>query len=225
MIPDAALRGLALGFSSGTVCLASCAPVAVPYFLAESSDLRGSYARLALFLGGRLTGYLAFGAVAWGIGLLLPRDAPHLEHLTGVVYLALGALLAVYGLAAPRQELCAARGAARLLTGPLDGARAGRLAGRLVPRGPALPALFGLLSGLNLCPPFLLALGDAATTGGLGQSLAYFAAFFAGTSVWFSPLPLLGALRSCAQARLVGRLAAVAVGAFFVGTGLVRLLR
>jgi sulfite exporter TauE/SafE len=225
VIAPAAARGLLLGLSSGTVCLAACAPVAVPYFLAENRDVRDSYSRLALFLGGRLAGYLAFGAVAWGIGLLLPRDAYRLDRLTGVVYLVLGALLALYGLAAPRRELCAARGAARLLTGPLDDARAGRLAGRLVPRGPALPALFGLLSGLNLCPPFLLALGDAATTGGLGQSLTYFAAFFAGTSVWVSPLPLLGALRGRAQAQLVGRLTAVAVGVFFVVTGVVRLLR
>ncbi|HPW55507.1 MAG: hypothetical protein KA072_14680 [Thermoanaerobaculaceae bacterium] len=60
-------------------------------------------------------------------------------------------------------------------------------------RWPALlPAALGLLTGLNLCPSFVTVLMPAAGPGGLGRSLVFFRAVFAGTSLFLVPLPLFG---------------------------------
>ncbi|MFH1176111.1 MAG: sulfite exporter TauE/SafE family protein, partial [Acidobacteriota bacterium] len=120
-------------------------------------------------------------------------------------------LLIVYGFRQP-PATCAAVPAAELLSGVRR-------------RWPAaLPAALGLLTGLSLCPPFLLAITRAADAGGLGGSLAFFLAFFCGTSAYLVPLPLVGLLRRPAVVRTVGRLAAGVVGAYFAYRGLVALL-
>jgi hypothetical protein len=86
-----------------------------------------------------------------------------------------------------------------------------------------LPPLLGLLTGLNLCPPFLLAFTEAAATGTLAGSLLFFLAFYATTSLFFIPLPLLGTLGRFPVVRTVGRLAAGVVGVYYVYRGLTML--
>jgi sulfite exporter TauE/SafE len=67
-------EALALGFGSGPICVASCGPVLLPWLGAEPRDLGTTSRLLAIFLGGRLAGYLAFAVVAWAIGVTLPVD-------------------------------------------------------------------------------------------------------------------------------------------------------
>ncbi|MGQ9683904.1 MAG: urease accessory protein UreH domain-containing protein [Anaerolineae bacterium] len=202
------MPGFLLGLSSGVACMATCAPVLVPYLIGQGRGVRAGYGALALFLGGRLSGYLAFAVLAWLAGLLLRPLAAYRVVGLGASHLAIGALLLFWGLAAP-PELCA---------GKALGARLGRI----VARQPALwPLGLGLLTGLNVCPPFLAAVAGAAATGSLGGSIAYFAAFFVGTSVYLVPAPLLGALGRRESLRTVGRLAAIVVSVYYLINGLV----
>jgi len=200
-------RGALLGLTNGTICLAACVPVLLPYLVGEGERLKRNALVLAGFLGGRLVGYLAFGLLAWLFGLALPAALPGRLRWAGAIYLVLGLLLAAYGFRPPRTELCllpAAEGPAR----------------RLAERRPALlPPLLGLLTGLNLCPPFLLAFTEAVATGTLAGSLLFFLAFYATTSLFFVPLPFLGALGRYPAIRTVGRLAAGVVGVYYVYLG------
>ena len=78
----------------------------------------------------------------------------------------------------------------------------------------------GLLAGLKLCPPMLLAFTDAASSGTLGGSLLLFLTFFLGTSLYFLPISLLGALTRLSDLRIVGRFAAVIVALYYLYSGI-----
>lgn len=204
-------EGVVLGLAGGTACLATCAPVLLPFLLAEGERPRHSFLALGQFLAGRLVGYLAFGVLAWLLGLTLLAEPRRRALLTGAAYLALAAAMIVYGFSTPRTT-CAAEQA----PGTLE---------RLRARWPdALPTLLGLLTGVSLCPPFLLAIARGADAGGLLGSLIFFAAFFLGTSAYLVPLPLLGLLRRSEAMRTISRLAAGVVGVYFAYLGTVALL-
>jgi hypothetical protein len=81
----------------------------------------------------------------------------------------------------------------------------------------------GLLTGLNLCPPFLLALAGAAEAGGIGHCVLFFLAFFAGTAIYVIPLPAMGLLGRHDAIKLVGRLTAGVVGVYYLCSGLLAL--
>jgi len=201
------MRAFLLGLGSGGVCLASCAPFLVPTLLGEARRVRADFGLLGLFLAGRLAGYLGFAVLAWRAGALLRPGARGASLLVAGAYVALGTLMVAYGLTRPRPA-CAAASVGRLRRWPL------------LARPPALPLVAGLLTGLNLCPPFLLAFTEAAARHSLAGSLRFFAAFFAGTSVLFVPFPVLGLLRAQPAVQTVGRLSAVVVGVLYCGMGL-----
>ena len=50
----------------------------------------------------------------------------------------------------------------------------------------------GFLTGINLCPPFLVAGVRAAQLEHLWAALLFFVCFFAGTAVWFLPFLSMG---------------------------------
>jgi hypothetical protein len=123
------------------------------------------------------------------------------------VYSVLAVLLVAYGLA-PSPAMCPA-------------SRQGRRLASVAARWPAvLPVALGLLTGLSWCPPFLLAVAGAAESGGVPGSLAFFAAFFVGTSLYFLPLSGLGVLRRSRALGQVARLAAGVIGTVYLYRGL-----
>ncbi|HNX51118.1 MAG TPA: sulfite exporter TauE/SafE family protein [Thermoanaerobaculaceae bacterium] len=205
-------EGLVVGLAGGTGCLATCGPVLLPYLLAEEGRSRWqSLLALGQLLLGRLVGYLAIGLLAWLAGMTVLASPRWRAWLVGVAYLGVAVLMVAYGFS-PASRRCAATPGAGLLA-------------RVRARWPALlPAALGLLTGLNLCPPFVVAIARAADAGGLLGSLTFFSAFFVGTSVYLVPLPLLGWLRRPEAVRTTARLAAGVVGVYFAYLGLVNLI-
>ena len=86
-------EALALGFGSGPICVAYCGPVLLPWLGADPRDLRTTGRLLAVFLGGRLAGYLAFAVVAWAAGLTIPVDLRTRTLVFGLANFGLAALL------------------------------------------------------------------------------------------------------------------------------------
>ncbi|MGV8040466.1 MAG: sulfite exporter TauE/SafE family protein [Thermoanaerobaculaceae bacterium] len=201
-----------VGLAGGTGCLATCGPVLLPYLLAEEGRSRWqSVLVLGQLLLGRLVGYLAFGLLAWLVGLALLGGPRWHAWLAGGAYLGVAVLMVAYGFGATPARLASPPGASLLE--------------RVRARWPALlPAALGLLTGLNLCPPFVTAVTRAAGAGGLSGSLAFFAAFFVGTSLFLVPLPLLGWVRRPEAVRTTARLAAGVVGLYFAYLGVTTLI-
>ncbi len=198
------IEPLLLGLSSGTVCLAFCAPVLVPYLLGEGGSIRRDAVVLAEFLLGRLAGYVLFALAAWLIGFSLLPSGAWRGLVFGPAYLVLSVFLIVYGFITPR-SWCAAR-----VVPPFVGVS-------------FLPLVLGFLTGVNVCPPFLIALTRAADAKSALDSVRFFLVFFLGTAVYFVPMPLVGALRSLRALRTVGRLAAGIIGVYYFYAGLVTL--
>ena len=201
------MKGFLLGLANGTVCLATCAPVLAPYLLGQGQTVRRNYLDLGRFLAGRLLGYLIFAVFAWGLGLLVQEKNVYRELLFGGSYCLLAGLL-IYYCFRKTPKLCAAEYAKGILPG-------------FVTRSSLLfPFTLGLLTGLNLCPPLLLAFTSAASGGGLWASLFFFAAFFLGTSVFFIPIPFMGLIKGKEGIRNVGKMAAGLIGAYYFGMGI-----
>ena len=181
-------EALLLGISSGPACLASCGPVLLPALTAERRTPGATGLLLLQFLAGRLAGYLGFAVVAWLVGVSLVSR----PWILGAANLGLAVLLVVYAFALPR---------------PCGGicARYRQVA----------PAAIGLITGLNLCPPFVAAGVRAAETATLGGALGFFFLFFLGTSIWFTPSVSVGLLRRFEAVAIVARLTLFLLAAYY----------
>jgi len=201
----AAAEATALGLASGPACLASCGPALLPWMVAERPGWRRGVALLALFLGGRLAGYLAFAVLAGLLGAAIPAGARALTF--AFAHLGLAAVLIVYGLRPPH-----CRHAPELVS--------------ITPRRRAwTPLLLGLFTGLNICPPFFVAATRAAETGSVAGAAGFFLAFFLGTAVWFLPFAAVGALRVAETVAAVARYTLLALAAYYGYLGVLGLIR
>ncbi len=200
------MEGLFLGLASGTACLTYCAPVLLPYMLGEGRGPGRNLWILGEFLLGRCLGYLLFGIMAGIAGSLLARGSGAHQTVLGSLYLLLALFLLFYGFRTPPAR-CAAEQSAGLLR---------RI--RLLWPG-LLPFFLGLLTGISLCPPFLLAVTAAADRGGIVDSVLFFLMFFVGTTLYLVPLPLIGALQRYKSLRLIGRFAAGVMGVYYLYQG------
>lgn len=206
-------EALLLGLSVGLVCVASCGAVLVPWLVAEQRAVLSTAWLLAQVLAGRLAGYLLFATIAWAAGaVLVPGEARTRVLVYGLVYVALAGMLVRYAFAGKRGHDAA--------TAAAPNARLLGLRRRIARLG---PAALGFLTGVTLCPPFVVASIRAAQLRSLPASLAFFTVFFLGTSVWFLPFVAAGLARRTAEARTVGRVAMVIVAAYYGYVGLVAL--
>lgn len=200
------LQGFILGLSNGTACLASCAPIMLPYLLGEGKSIRNNLSDLIFFLSGRLGGYLCFGILAWFIGRLFLSNPMVRSRFLGVSFLALGVILIVYNRTAKGRK-CG------------FSTTANRLSQIISPDAWYYPFIFGLLTGINVCPPFLLVFTDALNSGSLIGSVLFFAAFFIGTSLFFIPLPFLGAFKTGPELKTIGQWALYLVAGYYLVKG------
>ncbi len=211
-----------LGLSVGLVCLASCGAVLVPWLVAQQRSVAGTARLLAQVLAGRLAGYLLFACLAWAAGAaLVPGDLRARALVFGLAHVALAGTLLWYVLAPPHRPGALRAGRSKLRPyGDSDHGNRSMLWRRVARLGP--PAL-GFLTGINLCPPFVVATVRAAQAGSLPASLAFFAVFFVGTSVWFVPFLAAGGARRHAEARLVARVAMAVVAVYYAYLGTIAL--
>lgn len=211
-------QGLLLGLSSGLTCLASCAPVLLPLLAGNQGGPRRHGALLAEYLAGRLLGYLLFGLLVWLGALLVIGPGRVSPAFRGVLDLLLGGIMIAHGVYQFRKPSAAAAASASsghsaCLVSPWKLRSWLRDCPRLI------PAALGLVSGLNLCPPFVVALTQGGLTEQFGGLMLFFAAFFCATSAFFLPLPFLSASfrRFCSEH--VACFASCLVGLYMLYTG------
>jgi sulfite exporter TauE/SafE len=196
-------KAAVLGLSTGLFCVGFCVPLVGPVLLGrERTGMRDSLRALGLFLGGRLVAYLLFGVVFGLLGSGLARVWTAKAWLLPAVYALLGLLMIAYGLvlSMPHIGLC-------------------RLLAPRVQSNWYLVAL-GFLAGLNLCPPFLLAVTTVIDVGGALRGMAFFFVFFLATSVYLVPLLFSGFAARLSAVRVAARAASVVAGAYFLFLGI-----
>jgi len=194
-----------LGLATGPVCLATCGPVVVPWIMVQPQGVRGHSRQLLLFLAARLAGYLVFACAAWLVGSAIPHSWTGRSWLMGGIQILLAAALVVYAAGWPHRRCAVAKTTANLVQ--IGDAPVTKRSGALA---------LGFLTGINLCPPFLVAGVRAAQLAHLSAALLFFFCFFAGTAVWFIPFLSLGFLKRTPAVVAVARMVAVLL-AFWYG--------
>lgn len=190
--------GFLLGLSTGLFCLTSCAPIMVPFMLGEERELGRNF-RVIIELGlGRLGAYLLVGALT---GLFAAELEGALFHRIGGFALILVSLLLLYS---------------TLTVIPLRFGLCRRIPG-IQSR---TPVLFGFLTGINVCPPFLLAISYAVALGSLIGSVLLFLGFFVGTSIYLLLLIPVGFAGRYENFRVVGRITALLSSILFFLIGI-----
>ncbi len=198
-------QGFILGLALSPSCLGVCVPLLLPYFGAEQRSGLANLKAFGQFLGGRFIGYAAMGLLAGWMGreIMLPDRPARL--LEGVVFTGLGVVLVLFALLQnfPHWSFC-----------------------RFLEKGAwqeRTPLMLGLLTGINICPPFLAVLLSASRSGGPWGGFLVLSSFFVGTSLILLPLPAAGLLARGKWIQVVGRWAAGGIGLWFAFKGIILL--
>lgn len=200
-------EALVLGLSSGPACMVSCGPVLIPSLLVEGASVRLSTRFLSAFLAGLFLGYLLFAAVAWELGALLAFPPAKRLVMGGIIHVLLAGVLIWYAYSVGRPRALPRPGPDLVTIGVAR------------KRGISGPAALGLLTGLSLCPPFLIAGVRAGEMNNVASALLFFAMFFVGTTIWFVPLVSLGCVRRNEAVTTVARMAMVLIALYYVYLG------
>jgi sulfite exporter TauE/SafE len=204
-------EGFILGLSTGAVCVAYCGPVLLPFILGEGTTVRQNTISVGLFLGGRLAAYILVGVFAGVLGMTLVQNSIQNRFVFGIIYTFLAIFMIAYGFYRFR-EICLGQNQ--------------RILQRKLSRWPlSIPLAGGFVTGLNLCPPFLLAFAGAAETRQLLAGIQFFIMFFLGTSVYFIPMPFLGFFRRKQVLQVIGKFAAILAGLLYLYKGVFSMIR
>ena len=198
------LESFALGLSTGLSCLAWCGAILLPFLLSEQRKLREGFFLVLKFSLGRLIAYILFG---FGVGYLGSKILDFsLFHklILPFAYIFLSILLIVYS-----KRSCADKKFCLFPT-PHHSPKAS---------GGGFPFILGFLTGINLCPAFILAAFSAAVLGSFWKGGLYFFIFFLGTSVYLFSLPFFGSLSRLKSIRVAARCAALIIGLWFFYLG------
>jgi sulfite exporter TauE/SafE len=196
-----ALAGKAflLGLSTGLFCAGLCLPLVAPVLFARRKDgVGGSAIGVVLFLTGRLVAYLLVGLLVGLLGQALSRFWSLKGVILPIVYAVLGLLMLFYAFAQSFPQL----GFCRFMRPTLQSSR--------------YLLLLGFLAGINICPPFLLAIAAALDVGGVLRGVLFFLVFFVATSIYLVPLFFAGSVTRYRGVRIAARIAAALAGVYFV---------
>lgn len=196
------IEGITLGLSTGVFCLTSCAMVFVPLLLSQKSGIFAGARVVGEFTLGRFTAYIAVGAVAGILGMKL--ENPLGKKIIGAAMILLSGLLILHIIHQIPNFLQFCR---RIHTEKIK-----------------FPFLLGFLTGVNICPPFLLAVSRAADSESLIHGVELFVGFFLGTSVYMAlPLPI-SFFGKWENVRIIAQITAALASIFFLGLGVMHLL-
>lgn len=194
------LQGISLGISTGLFCLGYCAPVFVPLLMSGKGGLAQGVLVISELALGRLIAYLVVGAAAGYLGMQLEGHA--FQIMIGVAMIIMSALLIIYAAAGMRNRPT-----------PV-------ICNRFEMRSLRFPWLFGFLAGINICPPFLLAISCAVGQGNVAGGMLLFGGFFVGTSVYLVMLLPLRYLGRWQDMRRIALIVALLSGVFFFLMGI-----
>jgi hypothetical protein len=162
-----------------------------------------SHARgLTVFLGGRLFGYCLFGAASYTVGQVLGLYSNTMTVLLPFGDILLGGVMLVHATIQRLPHLVSCR-----------------ISHRWFGKHNLLFAA-GFFTGINLCPPFLLAIAQAMRGGSLLQSVSFFFVFFLATSLYLLPFVLSGLAARVPAMRAAARGACVIGGVWFILRGI-----
>jgi hypothetical protein len=192
------LEGLTLGLANNLFCVGTCVPALLPIVLGQNEK---PVKPIIKFMAGRLAAYILFAAVSGAAGIYFEgRVNP---RIFSFFVLALAVSMIVFALGGIKVKLCPA-----VIT---------NFTGRHI------PLLAGFVMGMNICPPFLLALSKTLELGSVLWSIIFFLGFYLGSSAWLVLFLFFGRLPNANYVNIAGKLLAAAVGLWYLWQAIVML--
>jgi sulfite exporter TauE/SafE len=196
-------EGFLLGIATGTTCLATCGPVYAPYLMQYERNIWKSLLALLEISAGRFIAYSLVGVISGFLGSSL--ENLNRDLFTASAYILFSVFLLITTFRTSKKEKCCQ-------TGKWSS---------FVDR----PIVLGVLTGINFCPSFLLAVTKAVDISGPLSGFYLFASFFVGTSLFLIPLSFFGVFGLKKQLRFIARVSAVAIGIWFIMQACIMLYR
>jgi len=191
------LEGAALGLATGTACLVTCTPIYLPYLISEDRKLSKSLLAVLEISAGRFVSYIAFGAIAGFTGAQIASIDRQL--FTSIAYILLSVYLILSAVRTNKKsKSCYVPKLARFTKSGI---------------------LLGILTGINFCPSFLIALSKAVDLGGAVSGMLLFLGFFFGTSIFLLPLAFIGQISKVNRMKLIAQYASVLIAIWFTFSG------
>ncbi|HEX2969999.1 MAG TPA: sulfite exporter TauE/SafE family protein [Bacteroidales bacterium] len=196
-----------LGLSTGSACLITCGIVMFPYMMAGSAGIKMIIYDILVFLLGRLLIYFMFATITWYMGRMILTASPFISSVTGFLYIAFAILLLFYSLSKKKTKNCPVYTVSKL------------------EKSRVVPLFAGILNSIGFCPALLILITKGVTDNStLAHTYLSFIAFFAGSSLWFLPLPLAGKVRKRQVISTIGILATGLAGLIFIVKGITILI-
>lgn len=183
--------------STGTLCLTTCTPIYLPYLMGEKRKLGKNFLKIFEISAGRFISYIAFGAGAGWLGTSIPRIDRTL--FTGIAYILLSIFLVLTSMRIHRKEKsCSISWILKFTKNAF---------------------ILGILTGINFCPAFLIALSKSIELAGILSGVMLFLGFFIGTTIFLIPLAFTGLLASIKKVKYIAKIAAVVIAIWFIYHG------
>ena len=195
------LEGFFLGISTGSLCLMTCSPIYLPYIMTSDRKLSRSLLAIGEISIGRFISYLTFGALAGFAGANINAIDRNLFGAIANILLSIYLVLTVVRTHRSDKKCHVPRIAAITKSG----------------------ILLGILTGINFCPAFLIALSEAMNLGGVISGILLFGGFFFGTTLYLIPLAFASLLTQIHKMKYIARILSLIVAAWFIGKGAIGL--
>lgn len=188
------IEGFTLGFSTGTICLVSCTPIYLPYFVSENRSFSKNIWKMLEISLGRFFSYIIFGLLAGWIG---SNIAPiNRDLFTAIAYILLSAFLILSAIRTKKKQgKCHIPAVAKITSSAF---------------------LLGVFTGINVCPSFLIAISKAVDLAGPVSGALLFLGFFVGTSIFLFPLAFSGFLAYIKHLKYIAQIASIAIAIWFL---------
>lgn len=189
------IEGFLLGVATGHLCVATCGPVYAPFLMQkEQGGVKGSLMMVLKISGGRFLAYALFGLVAGALGREISGVNRTWFTIISFILLSVVLLNSVFVTTKKNHAACGVTRWGKVVTNPI---------------------LLGIITGINFCPSFLIALTNAINLSGPLAGLLLFTSFFVGTNIFLIPFSIFGLLGSKQVFRKVAMAASVIVAVTF----------
>lgn len=190
------VSGFSLGLLTGTTCFATCGPIYMPFLMQKKLSLFQSVFMILEISAGRFVSYISFGIIAGLLGQSIAGLGQHKVIFTAIAYFAFSVMLIMSVFSTRKKEKGCAVSRWRKYA--------------------EAPFLLGVVTGINFCPSFLIALTDAVGLNGPLSGGVLFFGFYMGTNVYLLPLSVFGVMGNQKVFRKIAMVASILVGGWFI---------
>lgn len=195
------IEAFLLGISTGAYCFTQCGLVFIPYALSENGTNIKTNNRIVFeFLFGRFAAYSLTGMVVGFIGQTVNSQYSFFESdstvriIIGCSYIILSVLLILNSFYYNRKN---------------ESCRFNKFK-----KYSHFPFVLGIFTGVNICPPFILAITKAFETKSIIMGFLFFIIFYIATSIFILPMIFSGFLKRMEAVKIVARLTSVLAGIY-----------